>query len=150
MNRWAKKVRSTPAENREAGSSLLRAALVGLGVFFSVGLLSTLAVTAVVYLQKDPNAYSSFGMVCPYLAAVVAGGLGGRILKEKEWLTGGAIGLLSAALLWLFSAGVPREMSAGTSLLMYLGVAVASALGGAVFGARQGTARRHRRHRRRP
>ena len=59
-------------------------------------------------------------------------------------------GLLSAALLWLFSAGVPREMSVGTSLLMYLGVALASALGGSVFGARQSTAHRHRRHRHRP
>ena len=141
---------STPAEDREAGNSILRAGLIGLVAFFAVGLLSTLAVTAVVYLQKDPNAYSSLGMVCQYLAAVMSGGVGGRILKEKAWLTGGVIGLLSAALLWLFSAGVSREMSAGTSLLMYLGVAVASALGGAVFGARRSTARRHRRHHHRP
>ena len=150
MNRWAKKVHSTPAGDREAENSILRAGLVGIAAFFAVGLLSTLAVTAVVYLQKDPNAYSSLGMVCPYLAAVMSGGVGGRILKEKAWLTGGVIGLPSAALLWLFSAGVPREMSAGTSLLMYLGVAVASALGGAVFGARRSTARRHRRHHHRP
>jgi putative membrane protein (TIGR04086 family) len=143
MNRLIKKKRGGIAHKSETENITVRACLLGLGVFFAVGLTSTLVITALAYSQKDPSAYLYLGRICPYLAAVSAGAMSGKATGGRPWLTGGLIGLLSSVLLWLFSAGFSRNTSSGTSLLMHLGVVVASVLGGVVFGRVK-----HFRHRR--
>ena len=148
MDRLIKRERGA-SRRRGEGQSIFRAYLVGLGVFFLVGVLLTLLMAAVAYGQKDPNAYLFLGRLCPYLAAVSAGAVGGRLQGEKPWLAGGVIGALAVLILWLLSAGVTRESGTGISLIMYLCVAVSSVLGSLILGKPR-ILRRHRaNHRRR-
>ena len=133
---------------KQDGSPWIKIAVWGIGAFLAVMLLASLGVTVIAYTRRDPASFAALGRICPYVASVVAGAVGGRKLTDRPWLGGLFVGACSSLLLWLLSAGIESEASALSRLLSYLSVAASAPLGALLPGVWQKPVRKHRRKRR--